>query len=229
MRYGQPSIPDVIADIMTQKCEQLILLPMYPQYSATTTASSFDAVFDALKLHRVLPSLRAIADYHADPLYIDITADRIQKHIDEAVSRGTPPEMFLLSFHGIPIDYIKRGDPYMRQSARTAKLIAKRMGWKKGEWKLVFQSRLGRQKWLTPYTDMTLMELGRRGIKRVLISQPGFTADCLETIDEIGREGLDEFRSTGGEVLTRVPCYNDEPPFIDMLANLVERESTGWK
>ena len=229
MRYGQPSIPSVLSELFEKGCERLILLPMYPQYSATTTASSFDAVFDALKSYRVLPSVRAIADYHADPTYITMTADRIRRYIDQATAAGNPPEMFLLSFHGIPIDYIKRGDPYMRQSAATAKLVAKNMGWKKGDWKLVFQSRLGRQKWLTPYTDVTLMDLGRQGYKRVLISQPGFTADCLETIDEIGHEGLEEFQSTGGEVLTRVPCYNDEPAFIDMLAGLVERESFGWK
>jgi len=229
MRYGKPSIPDVIAELVKNRCKRLILLPMYPQYSATTTASSFDAVFDALKTHRIVPSVRAIADYHEDPLYIDVTARRIERYIDNAKKSGKPPEMFLLSFHGIPIDYIKRGDPYMRQSSATAKLVAKRMGWKKGDWKLVFQSRLGKQKWLTPYTDVTLMELGRQGYKRVLISQPGFTADCLETIDEIGHEGLEEFRSTGGEDLIRVPCYNDEPEFIDMLAQLVERESTGWK
>jgi ferrochelatase len=229
MRYGRPSVPDVIAELMKNRCERLILLPMYPQYSATTTASSFDAVFDALKTHRVVPSVRAIAEYHADPQYIEVTARRIERYIENASKSGKPPEMFLLSFHGIPIDYIKRGDPYMRQSAATAKLVAKRMGWKKGDWKLVFQSRLGRQKWLTPYTDVTLMELGRQGFKRVLISQPGFTADCLETIDEIGHEGLEEFRSTGGEDLIRVPCYNDEPEFIDMLAQLVERESHGWK
>jgi ferrochelatase len=138
------------------------------------------------------------------------------------------PEMYVVSFHGIPIDYIKRGDPYMRQCAETAKEIARRFGWKKGEWKLVFQSRLGRQKWLTPYFDETIKSLPAAGVKSVFITQPGFTADCLETIDEIGNEGRHDFEGAGGEHLVHASCLNDDPEFIDALAGLVRREANGW-
>lgn len=229
MRYGEPSIESVVREMMNRGCDRLVVLPMFPQYSATTTASGLDSLFDALKKERVVPSIRVIADYHADEGYLDAMTGLIRRHIAEATAAGQPPEMFLISFHGIPIDYIKRGDPYMKQSAITGKAIAKRMGWSKGDWKLVFQSRLGRQKWLTPYTDQTLMDLGAQGIKRVLVAQPGFTADCLETIDEIGYEGSEEFRSTGGETLIRVPCLNDDDAFIGALADLVRRESIGWQ
>ncbi len=229
MRYGQPSVESVVAGLIKQKSDRMIVLPMFPQYSATTTASGLDALYQSLQTHRVVPALRVIRDYHDDPDYLDAMTDRIKHYRDQSTAEGKPPEMFLISFHGIPIDYIKRGDPYMRQSAVTGKAIAKRMGWKKGDWKLVFQSRLGRQKWLTPYTDETLKELGRKGVKRVLVAQPGFTADCLETIDEIGYEGQEEFEETGGEELIRVPCLNDDPGFIRALANIVRREATGWK
>ncbi len=228
MRYGQPSVESVVAGLIEQKSDRMIVLPMFPQYSATTTASGLDALYQTLQTHRVVPALRVIRDYHDDADYLDAMTDRIKRYRDQSMAEGKPPEMYLISFHGIPIDYIKRGDPYMRQSAFTGKAIAKRMGWKKGDWKLVFQSRLGRQKWLTPYTDETLKELGRQGIKRVLVAQPGFTADCLETIDEIGYEGQHEFEETGGEELIRVPCLNDDPGFIRALANIVRREATGW-
>lgn len=229
MRYGNPSIASVVAEMMAGGAERIVVLPMFPQYSATTTASGLDALFDALKTHREVPALRVIKDYHDDPAYLDAMTDHIRRHWEAASQRGSTPELGLISFHGIPIDYIKRGDPYMRQSAITGKAIAQRLGWKKGEWRLVFQSRLGRQKWLTPYTDETLIELGRQGVKRVLVAQPGFTADCLETIDEIGYEGAHEFRQAGGEELIRVPCLNDDEGFIAALAQLVEREAAGWR
>ncbi|MBY0589229.1 ferrochelatase [bacterium] len=228
MRYGEPSVAKVVDELMKKKSQRMIILPMFPQYSATTTASGLDAIFQTLQKYRVVPALRVIRDYHDDPDYLDAITNMIKHHRDKAIADGKQPEMYLISFHGIPINYIKRGDPYMRQSAITGKAIAKRMGWKKGDWKLVFQSRLGGQKWLTPYTDETLKSLGRQGVKRVLVAQPGFTADCLETIDEIGYEGQEEFEETGGEELIRVPCANDDPGFIEALANIVRRESFGW-
>jgi ferrochelatase len=229
MRYGQPSVDHVLRGLIKQKSQRMIVLPMFPQYSATTTASGLDALYQALQKHRVVPALRVIRDYHDDADYLDAITAMITRYRQQAIDEGKEPGMYLISFHGIPIDYIKRGDPYMRQSAVTGKAIAKRMGWKKGDWKLVFQSRLGRQKWLTPYTDVTLKELGREGIKHVLVAQPGFTADCLETIDEIGYEGQEEFEEAGGHELIRVPCANDDPGFIKALANIVRRESFGWK
>jgi ferrochelatase len=228
MRYGKPSIRSVLDRMMSGGCRRLVVLPMFPQYSATTTASALDALYAGLKPFRTVPALRVIRDYHDEPCYIDAATAHLRRHIQLATDAGTPPDLCLISFHGIPIDYVKRGDPYMRQSAVTAKLMAKQMGWKKGEWKLVFQSRLGRQKWLLPYTDETLMALGRQGVRRVLVTQPGFTTDCLETIDEIGFEGKHEFEGSGGETLIRVPCFNDDPGFMRALADIVRRESFGW-
>lgn len=228
MRYGNPGMSAVVGELCRRKSERMVVVPMFPQYSATTTASGFDALFDELKRQRVMPSVRLIRDYHDEPAYLDALEGSLRRALDAVRGTEHEPETCIISFHGIPIDYIKRGDPYFRQSAITGKALATRMGWTKGSWKLCFQSRLGGQKWLLPYTDETLKELGRKGLKRVLVIQPGFTADCLETIDEIGREGVEEFESTGGEHLVRVPCLNDDPAFIDCLAGLVRREAGDW-
>lgn len=229
MRYGRPSIASVMREVSQAGCERIVVLPMYPQYSATTTASTLDALFEALRSQRVVPSMRVIRDYHDDTGYIQAVASRIRRSLDEAKAIGVEPDIHLISFHGIPRIYIDRGDPYREQSTATAKLLAERMGWEMDQWRLVFQSRLGRQEWLTPYTDETLVELAAQGIQRVLVVQPGFTADCLETIDEIGYEGRMEFEAAGGKELIRVPCLNDDAEFIAALANLVRRESGGWR
>lgn len=228
MRYGQPSIASVVR-AWKDKCQRLVVVPMFPQYSATTTASGLDALFDALKTLRRIPALRVIRDYHDDPGYINAVAHGIERERLAAEAAGRTPELFILSFHGIPRDYIRRGDPYQRQSSITARAVAKRLGWRLDQWRLAFQSRLGRAKWLEPYTDELLKSLGHQGIRRVLIAQPGFTTDCLETIDEIGYEGTQEFREGGGEDLIRVPCLNDDPHFLSALKNLVEREAVGWR
>jgi ferrochelatase len=229
MRYGDPSIRKVIAGLMKQRCERLVVLPMYPQYSATTTASGLDGLFDALKGERIIPSLRIISQYYDEPHYIAAVAAGIERTLAEARQQGLEPDFRLLSFHGIPRAYIDRGDPYQCQSVATARFVAQRLGWRDEEWKVTFQSRLGPTEWLTPYTDETLKELGGEGVETVLIAQPGFTADCLETIDEIGYEGLEEFRSGGGKNLLRVPCVNDSPEFIVALEKLVLREAEGWR
>ena len=228
MRYGNPNIRDVVPRIMAGGCERLVVVPMFPQYSATTTASGLDGLFDALKDERVIPAMRVVKEYHTDDAYLEAVCDSIRRHDAEAKAEGHVPQVYIVSFHGIPIKYIKSGDPYMRQAAITGKTIARRMGWTKGQWKLCFQSRLGPTKWLTPYTDRTVVELGQAGVKCVLIVQPGFTADCLETIDEIGLEAREEFEGAGGEHLVRVPCLNDDPAFIDALAGIVRREAAGW-
>lgn len=228
MRYGEPSTRTVVRDLLASGCERLIALPMYPQYSATTTASALDGLFDALKGERVVPAIRAIVDYHDDPAYIDAVAKGIERTLSDATVNGAGACERLLSFHGIPGVYVERGDPYRRRCERTAELVAARLGWRPDQWRLVFQSRLGPQEWLTPYTDKTLEELGRAGAKTVLIAQPGFTADCLETIDEIGHEGQEIFHAAGGKDLIRVPCVNDDPPFIAALAGLARREAQGW-
>jgi ferrochelatase len=228
MRYGKPPTDAVVRSLAADGCERLVVIPMYPQYSATTTASALDALFDAWKDQRVVPSLRVVRDYHLDDGYLNAVETNVRRNLEQSRRGGIDPQTFVVSFHGIPIDYIKRGDPYMRQCAETGKAIARRFGWKKGEWKLVFQSRLGRQKWLTPYFDETIKELGRAGVKSVLVTQPGFTADCLETIDEVGNEGREDFEKSGGEHLVRAPCLNDDEAFIEALAGIVRRESQGW-
>lgn len=229
MRYGEPSIRRVVESLRTGEPARWIVVPMFPQYSGTTTASGFDGLARALQRERIVPSLRFIASYHTDPAYIDAVAKGIERELESAGQRGLSPDMRLLSFHGIPRAYIDRGDPYRDQCAQTAGLVAERLGWKDSDWRLTFQSRLGPSEWLVPYTDETLQELGREGAKTVLVAQPGFTADCLETIDEIGREGLEEFTKGGGEHLIRVPCVNDDPPFIAALRDLVTREAEGWR
>src|SRR5262249_35901461 len=158
-----------------------------------------DALFDAWKRERVVPSIRVATEYHLDPGYLDALVANIRRSLDEARRRGVQPDLNLISFHGIPLDYIQRGDPYRRQCEETAQEVAARMGWAEGAWKLVFQSRLGRQEWLTPYFDETIKSLPGTGVKSVFVTQPGFTADCLETIDEIGNEGREDFERAGGE------------------------------
>lgn len=228
MRYGNPSIRAAVEELARQGCRKLVVLPMFPQYSATTTASGLDGLFQALQRERIIPSFRVISEYYADSAYLDAVATGIRRALAEARERGIAPEIHLISFHGIPKLYIDRGDPYECQATATARLLAERMGWTAAEWKLTFQSRLGPTEWLTPYTDVTLRELGEGGVKTVLVTQPGFTADCLETIDEIGHEGAEDFTKAGGKTLVRVPCVNDDPAFIAALAGLVEREVAGW-
>ncbi|QDU63466.1 Ferrochelatase [Planctomycetes bacterium Pan216] len=228
MRYGKPSIREAIRNIAEWGGQRIIVVPMYPQYSATTTASGLDGLFDALREERIVPAMRIVQDYYEDPAYIDAVVWRIRKTWEEAEQLGQRPEVSLLSFHGIPHSYVLAGDPYQCQSTKTAHLVARRLGWSDEQWRLTFQSRLGPSEWLQPYTDKTLIALGEQGVKTVLVAQPGFTADCLETIDEIGYEGLEEFRSGGGETLVRVPCVNDDPPFIEALKGIVEREAQGW-
>lgn len=229
MRYGNPSIASAVGEILQNGCRRLIVVPMFPQYSATTTASGLDGLFDAFRSERVLPDLRIRVDYHDHPAYIEAVAAGIERELAASRSRGVEPDARLLSFHGIPRVYIERGDPYRERCERTADLVARRLGWGPGDWKICFQSRLGPQEWLVPYTDETLKALGANGARSVLVAQPGFTADCLETIDEIGYEGAGEFREAGGETLVRVPCVNDDPAFIEALRQIVLEEAEGWR
>jgi ferrochelatase len=226
MRYGGPSIRDVTRKLFGVDCRRLVVLPMYPQYSAATTASGLDALFAALARQRVLPAFRVINHFYNDPGYIDAVARSIARTIESA---ALTPEFSLLSFHGLPLSCVERGDPYREQTETTARMIAERLGWSASQWRLTYQSRFGKEPWLTPYTDEMLKETARAGLKTVLVATPGFTADCLETIDEIGYEGAMDFLSSGGRVLLRVPCVNDDPAFVAALAELVQRESEGWR
>ncbi len=217
MRYGKPSIAVALKQLEEAGVTQLRVLPLYPQYSGTTTGSALDGLFSALADQRVLPALDTIRGFHTHPAYIEALAARIEEY---EVPQGQEPQLRLISFHGIPLEYIQKGDPYRDECIETANLLAQRMGWAADDWQLVFQSRFGRQVWLEPYADEVLRALPAEGVTRVLVVQPGFTTDCLETIDEIGHEYREEFLEAGGEVLHRVPCLNDHPRWIEAMVDI---------
>jgi ferrochelatase len=205
--------------------DRLLVLPMYPQYSATTTASAFDALFAALMRERRVPALRIIPPYYDHPAYLDAMTTVIQ---EERTKLPWEPEHFLLSFHGLPVKYVQRGDPYPQHVQRTTELLLQRLAWPAGRWTQTFQSLFGKDLWLQPYTDQTLLQLARQGIKRVFVATPGFTSDCLETIDEIGYEARELFVHAGGAHLHQCRCLNDHPAWIAAMRTLVLEEGKGW-
>ncbi len=225
MQVGNPPLASVVHDLIARGVERLIVVPMYPQYSATTTASAMDVLFAALMRERRVPALRVVPPYYGHPAYLDAVAAGIR---DELARLSWEPEHFLLSFHGIPIRYARRGDPYATQVKRTTAALVQRLGWPRDRWTQTFQSLFGREEWLKPYTETKLVELARRGVRRVFVATPGFTADCLETLDEIGREAREAFIHAGGELLHPCPCLNDHPAWIDCLKTLVLQEGQGW-
>ena len=225
MTYGKPSVEDVLNEMIAAGVDRIVALPMYPQYSATTTAASTDALYKALMKQRIVPAVRTVPPHYDHPAYLDAMVASVQ---DELKKLPWEPEHYLFSFHGIPRKYVQRGDPYATHCVRTALALVKRFGFAKNQWSRSFQSRLGREPWLTPYTDEAVKALGKKGIKKLAVILPGFTADCLETVDEIGNEAAEEFHSTGGELLRSVPCLNDHPKWIDALESLVREEGRGW-
>ncbi len=224
MRYGKPSIREGLESLRNAGVRRLLLLPLYPQYSASTTASTLDAVSDVLKTWRWVPELRFINHYHDDPGYIQACAARIQAHW-AAHPRG---ERLLLSFHGIPKRYLLHGDPYHCECHKTGRLIAEALGLEEGQWQVSFQSRFGREEWLQPYTDHVLQAMPGQGVKSVDVFCPGFAADCLETLEEIAMENKAFFLEAGGEHFGYVPALNDSEEHIAALADLVMRHMQGW-
>ena len=224
MRYGTPSIAAALEELANAGCTRIVALPLYPQYSATTTASSFDALFDELKRWRRQPELRLVADYHDHPAYLDALANSIREHW-EGSGRGGK---LLFSFHGIPLRYHQGGDPYPLQCRATAEGVAERLGLDTQSWALTFQSRLGKEEWLRPYTDETLTEWPDQGIKRADVLCPGFSADCLETLEEIADENRETFLRAGGEAYHYIPALNDRPDHIAALAEIVLHHTRGW-
>jgi ferrochelatase len=225
MQVGNPPVADVLHEMIVQGVGRLIVLPMYPQYSATTTASAMDALCIALLKERRVPALRVVPPYYQHPAYLEAVTAVIR---DELARVPWPPDHYLLSFHGIPIAYARRGDPYATHVKRTTARLVKGLGWERGRWTQTFQSLFGRDRWLRPYTEEKLKELAGRGVKRVFVAMPGFTTDCLETIDEIGFEVREAFRHAGGEELHRCPCLNDHPAWIRAMQTLVQEEGRGW-
>ncbi len=225
MRYGRPSIQEGMDGLRAAGCRRIVVLPLYPQYSATTTASTFDAVAACLSRLRWIPELRFITGYHDDPAYINALANTVSGHWKR---RGTRPEKLLFSFHGIPRKGWVKGDPYPCQCHTTARLVAQHLKLDDGDWQVAFQSRFGAAKWVTPYTDETLRIWGREGVKSVDVICPGFPADCLETLEEIGQENRHNFLSAGGRGYEYISALNLGTDHIDFLAGLVMRHVQGW-
>lgn len=224
MRYGQPSIAGALDALKAQGATRILVLPLYPQYSAATTASTFDAVADWARRTRRLPELRVVNQFHDDTGFIDALAARVQQHwLREGRGR-----MLVMSFHGLPARSLTLGDPYHCHCHKTARLLAERLGLQAQEYKVTFQSRFGRARWLEPYTDATLRQLARDGHERVDVLCPGFAADCLETLEEIAIEGRNTFLAAGGKEFHAIACLNDSPAWIDALAKLAIRHMQGW-
>jgi len=224
MRYGEPGASSILANLLGQGVQRLLLLPLYPQYSATSTASAFDAVFAALGQQRRLPEVRSINDYHAAPEYIAALAQSVEKYW---LTHGRG-ERLLLSFHGIPQRYVDAGDPYREQCLATAQLLRERLGMTDATLNVVFQSRVGREKWLAPYTDETLASLARSGARHLQVMCPGFAVDCLETLEEIAIRGREQFIAAGGQRLDYIPALNDSALHVRALCSLIERHTQGW-
>ena len=224
MRYGQPSIASALQTLAEAGVERILAFPLFPQYSATTTATSFDAVFDELKQWRKLPELRTINQYHTHPLYIRALANTIREQWQETGR----PERLLFSFHGIPHAYILKGDPYDEQCRHTAQLVAETLNLADDEWFVSFQSRLGPMDWLQPYTDETLSAWGSEGVTHVDALCPGFSADCLETSDEVGHEGKLSFQEAGGGRFNYISALNDRADHLEALVAIITNHLQGW-
>jgi len=225
MRYGTPSIPQRLEALTEAGCDRVFVLPLYPQYSGTTTASVHDKLFQAMGAMRRQPALRVAPSFHDDPVYIDALAKSVERHL---ASLDWEPEVMLASFHGIPKSYFMKGDPYHCHCAKTARLLRERLGWSEDRLKLTFQSRFGPTEWLQPYTDKTIEELAQKGVKRLAVVSPAFISDCVETLEELALEARETFDEHGGEHYTVVPCLNDTEDAIDLLAHLTRRELAGW-
>jgi len=225
MRYGNPSIASVLGSLIAGGCDRVLVVPLYPQYSAPTTATVFDQVARAMMKLRYQPAVRFAPPYFIDDSYIEALATSIGQHLASLPFR---PETIVASFHGMPKDYIEKGDPYREQCVATVEALRQRMGLDDNGLRLTFQSRFGNDEWLQPYTDKTIAQLAKDGMKRLVVVTPGFSADCLETLEEIAQENAEIFSHAGGEQFSAVPCLNDSDAGMDVLRQLVMRELQGW-
>jgi ferrochelatase len=225
MRYGNPSIESVAGRMMAAGCDRIVMLPLYPQYSAATTATVNDKFFETLMKLRFQPAIRIVPAYHDDPAYIDALARSIEKHL---ATLDFEPEVVIASYHGIPQSYARRGDPYPEQCLETSRLLRERLGWDEKKLMSCFQSRFGPEEWLQPYTDKTVERLAKEGVKSIAVFNPGFVADCLETLQEIAIEAAHIFRHAGGENFSHIPCLNDSVEGMAVIETLVKRELAGW-
>lgn len=236
MRYGNPSIQAAFDAFEAEGIDRIIVLPMFPQFSSTTTSSIYDAVYQAAagrrcplfhQRKRYTPSLHFVPPYYTHPAYIDAMC----QHLSEQLQQLKPaPDRVIISFHGIPNRYIQTGDPYREHCEQTAAALAQAMGWRDDQWQMSFQSRFGPEKWLEPYTDETLERLAHDGVERPAVFSPGFVTDCLETLDELGNEGREQFAEGGGkpENFHFIPCLNQHTAWLDALAQLVSDNMSAW-
>lgn len=224
MRYGKPAVSEVLHNLKTAGCERILIVPLYPQYSATTTASVFDAVFSHYERVRNVPELRLVRNYHDVAGYIHALKESVLAYWEQ---HGRP-EKLVMSFHGVPKRTLMLGDPYHCECHKTARLLASALGLNEDQYLVTFQSRFGKAEWLQPYTAPTVQQLARQGVGRIDVMCPGFVGDCLETLEEIAMEVKQDFLTAGGKDFHYIPCLNERPLWIEALAELVETHLTGW-
>jgi len=225
MRYGNPAIKPAVEKLMAEGCDRILAFSLYPQYAAATTATANDHLFRALMQMRWQPTIRIAPPYHDEPAYIAALAQSVRNHL---ATLDFEPEVIVTSFHGMPKSYLLRGDPYHCQCAKTWRLLREELGYSPERMVMSFQSRFGPDEWLKPYTDETVENLAKRGVKKLAIIAPAFSADCLETLEELDGENRHIFEENGGEKFTYIPCLNDSDLGMTVITDIVERELKGW-
>jgi len=225
MRYGTPSIQSAVDNLIEQGCDRIVMFPLYPQFSATTTATANDQFYRALMKIRHMPTVRSIPPYYDEPIYIDALARSVENHL---AALDFEPEVIVASYHGIPKSYFEKGDPYHCHCLKTTRLLRERLGLDDKKLITTFQSLFGKAEWIKPYTEQTVRELAASGVKRIAIINPGFSADCIETLEEIDGEVREVFLHAGGEKFSHIRCLNDTPEGMDVIESMVRRELQGW-
>lgn len=225
MRYANPTTASRIKALQDQGCDRILLVPLYPQYAAATTATACDQAFRTLMTMRWQPYVRVAPAWHDDPVYIDAVAQSVEAHLGRI---DFEPEAIIATFHGMPEKYLHQGDPYYCQCQKTSRLLRERLGWSQESWHTTYQSRFGNDVWLQPYTDETVKRLAQSGVKRLAVVAPGFTADCLETLEELDVENREIFMHNGGEQFTYVPALNASDEGMRVIEHVVRRELMGW-
>ena len=225
MRYGNPSTASAVDRLVAQGCRRILSFPLYPQYSATTTATANDKLFEALMALRDQPAVRTVPPYHDEAVYIDALAASLEKSL---ATLDFEPEVVLASYHGLPVSYFKKGDPYHCHCMKTTRLLRERLGWDNNKLRTTFQSRFGSEEWLQPYTDKTVEALAKEGVKSIAIVNPGFSSDCIETLEEIDGEVREVFMHAGGKNFAHIPCLNDTVEGMSVIEAMVRRELQGW-
>lgn len=225
MRYGTPSVEEVLERMVARGCDRILAVPLYPQYSASTTATANDQLYRALMKLRYMPTVRSAPPYYAEPVYIEALARSVEQHL---ATLSFDPEVVIASYHGLPQSYADKGDPYPLHCLETSRLLCERLGWPQARLVTTYQSRFGSEVWLQPYTDATVEKLAKDGVKSMAVINPGFSADCLETLDEIGHEVCEEFLNAGGENFSHIPCLNDTDEGMSVIEAITRRELSGW-